>query len=497
MEAPGRRFGKELRNSGVEKSPSDREISLHIGKTLPYHADMRLQEKGHQYQRGDDGVMSVSRLVRRMKNILEIEIGDVWVEGEVSNLRKQGSGHFYFSVKDDKAQLACAAFNAERRCAGYEALQDGARVRVLGEVTVYEARGQSQLIVKRVQPAGIGELQARFEELRKKLHTEGLFAEELKKPLPSFPRVIGLITSASGAALQDMVSVLTRRAPWVKAVLFPVAVQGSGAAPGIARAIRMMSEPENHGLPRCDVVVVGRGGGSLEDLWNFNEEEVARAIANCSIPIVSAVGHEIDFTIADFVADLRAPTPSAAAELIVPDERELRNKLQRLRDGLQRPVHAKIRSAQELIRFARRGVLAHDSQRVLREPILRADEVAATMKRLMVERLSARQQRISDRRSTWRSRHPRLVLDRRVEGLRQFRLRYAQQANHCLQGASQRMERLRQMVRTLGPESAFERGFSITMSKSGVLVTDPDQVENGDQLVTRVAGGTIESEVLK
>ena len=497
MEAPGRQFGKELKSSRGRKSLSDREFSLHIGKTMPYHVDMRLQERGHQYQRGDDGVMSVSRLVRRMKNILEIEIGDVWVEGEVSNLRKQGNGHFYFSVKDDKAQLACAAFNAERRCSGHEALQDGARVRVLGEVTIYEARGQAQLIVKRVQPAGVGELQARFEELKKKLHTEGLFAEELKKPLPGFPRVIGLITSASGAALQDMVSVLTRRAPWVKAVLFPVAVQGSGAAPGIARAIRMMSEPENHGLPRCDVVVVGRGGGSLEDLWNFNEEEVARAIANSSIPIVSAVGHEIDFTIADFVADLRAPTPSAAAELIVPDERELRNKLQRLRDGLQRPVHSKIRSAQELIRFARRGVLAHDSQRVLREPILRADEVAATMRRLVADRISAREQRISDRRTAWKARHPRLVVERRVEGLRQFRLRYSQQARHCLQSAFQRMERLRQLVRTLGPESAFERGFSITMSKSGTLVTDPEQVQNGDQLVTRVAGGTIESEVLK
>ena len=310
----------------------------------------------------------------------------------------------------------------------------------------------------------------------------------MKKPLPGFPQVIGLITSATGAALQDIVSVLTRRAPWVKAVLFPVAVQGSGAAAGIARAIRMMSDPENHGLPRCDVVVVGRGGGSLEDLWNFNEEEVARAIANCSIPIVSAVGHEIDFTIADFVADLRAPTPSAAAELIVPDERELRSKLQRLRGGLQRPVHAKIRSAQELIRFARRGVLAHDSQRVLREPILRADEVAATMRRLVADRISSREQRISDRRTAWKARHPRLVVERRVEGLRQFRLRYSQQARHCLQSAFQRMERLRQLVRTLGPESAFERGFSITMSKSGTLVTDPEQVDNGDQLVTRVAG---------
>ena len=176
---------------------------------------MRMQEQGKQYRRGDDGAMSVSGLVRRMKNTLEIEIGDVWVEGEVSNLRKQGSGHYYFSVKDEKAQLSCAAFSAERRCSGYEALQDGVKVRVLGEVTVYEARGQAQLIVKRVEPAGLGELQARFEALKKKLDGEGLFAEERKSTLPVFPRVIGLVTSASGAALQDMMSVLNRRAPWV------------------------------------------------------------------------------------------------------------------------------------------------------------------------------------------------------------------------------------------------------------------------------------------
>lgn len=458
---------------------------------------MRIQERGHQYQRGDDGVMSVSRLVRRMKNILEIEIGDVWVEGEVSNLRKQGSGHFYFSVKDDKAQLACAAFNAERRCSGHGALRDGARVRLLGEVTVYEARGQAQLIVKRVQSAGIGELQARFEELKKKLNGEGLFAEERKKPLPGFPRVIGLITSASGAALQDMVSVLNRRAPWVQVVLFPVAVQGRGASAGIARAISMLSAPEDHELPRCDVIVVGRGGGSLEDLWNFNEEEVARAIADCSIPVVSAVGHEIDFTIADFVADVRAPTPSAAAELIVPDARELRSKMRRLGESLRRPVHAKIRSAQELVRFARRGVLAHDSHRVLREPILRADEASATIKRLVADRLLECQQGIAERRSAWKSRHPNLVLERRVERLDLFRIRFAQQASHCLEGLSQRLERVREMVRTLGPESAFERGFSITMTKKGALVTEPEQVETGDRLMTRVAGGTIESEVME
>ena len=258
-----------------------------------------------QYRRDDDGALPVGKLVRRMKNVLEIEIGEVWVEGEVSNLRKQASGHYYFSLKDDQAQLGCAMFGARRR-EGHEALEDGAKVRVFGEVTIYEARGQAQLVVKKVKAAGLGDLQARFEALKRKLQEEGLFETEHKKSLPGFPTTIGLVTSPTGAALQDMMNVLSRRAPWVTAVLYPVQVQGAGAEQGIARAIRELGDPESSGLPRCDVIITGRGGGSLEDLWNFNEEVVARAIYECSIPIVCGVGHEIDFTIADFVADVRA-----------------------------------------------------------------------------------------------------------------------------------------------------------------------------------------------
>ncbi len=458
---------------------------------------MRMREQGKQYQRGDDGTMSVSRLVRRMKNVLEIEIGDVWVEGEVSNLRRQASGHYYFSLKDEQAQLGCAAFSAKRRCPGYEALQDGAKVRVFGEVTVYEARGQSQLIVKKVVPAGLGDLQARFEALKKRLNEEGLFDTELKKPLPAFPEVIGLVTSGSGAALQDMMNVLSRRAPWVKAVLFPVAVQGEGAERGISRAIGMLGEPEKHGLPRCDVIITGRGGGAMEDLWNFNEEDVARAIAGCPIPVVSAVGHEIDFTIADFVADLRAPTPSAAAELVVPDAGELRARLQRLRDGLHRPVREKLRAARDLIRLARRGALAHDAERVLREPALRMDEAGTVLKRAVDDYLNRIALCLSERRSSWKARHPRLVVEQRVERLRQFQTLYGQLAKHRLQGMEQRLERARRLLRTLGPESAFERGFSITLTAGGDLVTAPEQVNPGDRLTTRVAGGRIETEVVR
>jgi exodeoxyribonuclease VII large subunit len=458
---------------------------------------MRVGEQGMQYQRGDDGAMSVTKLVRRMKNILEIEIGDVWVEGEVSNLRKQASGHYYFSLKDSQAQMGCAAFSVKRRCPGYEALQDGAKVRVFGEVTVYEARGQAQLIVKKVKPAGQGDLQARFEALKRKLHEEGIFEASHKKELPAFPQTIGLVTSPTGAALQDMMNVLSRRAPWVKAVLYPVAVQGQGAERGIARAIQELGEPEKHGLPRCDVIITGRGGGSLEDLWNFNEEIVARAIFSCSIPIVAAVGHEIDFTIADFSADVRAPTPSAAAELVVPDAAELRQRLQSLRDGLRRPVSEKLRRARDLIQLAKRGVLARDVEKVLRDPVLRLDEVRSAMSRALKERLRELEIRVIDRRSAWRARHPQIVVQQRQNGLQQFKARYSLLVNHQLERSAQRLERARGLLMTLGPESAFKRGFSITLTAEGKLVTDPKQVKAGDRLTTRVVGGTIESEVRK
>jgi exodeoxyribonuclease VII large subunit len=317
---------------------------------------------------GDREALSVSRLLRRMRNLLEIEIGEVWVEGEVSNLRKQGSGHWYFSLKDESGQLACAMFGARRR-SGSEVLEDGAKVRVFGEVTVYEARGAAQLVVKEAEAAGAGALQAQFEALKRKLDAEGLFAPERKKALPDFARTIAIVTSGSSAALQDMLNVLSRRAPWVTVNLYDVPVQGKGAEAGIARAIRRVSAWEDEGLTRPDVLIVGRGGGSLEDLWNFNEEVVARAIADCAIPVVSAVGHEIDFTIADFAADLRAPTPSAAAELVVPDQVELRQRLDAVGNRLQRRLGEAIRQREETLRYARKTVVSQPPEGVLREPI--------------------------------------------------------------------------------------------------------------------------------
>ena len=308
--------------------------------------------------------ISVTRLVRRMRNLLEIELGEVWVEGEISNIRKQSSGHQYFTLKDDGGQVPCVLFRGNGSKLKFD-LADGMKVLVFGEASLYEARGQVQLIIRNVEQQGQGDLQKRFEELKARLAAEGLFDQEKKRKLPVFPRAIGLITSGTGAALQDMLNVLQRRAPWIEPVLYPVQVQGRGAEKGIARAIERWSRRED--LPEVDVIIVGRGGGSIEDLWNFNEEVVARAIIECPIPVISAVGHEIDFTIADFVADMRAPTPSAAVELAVPDGADVKHRLKVYQQVLDRCVEQKIERSSLLLDKCRQAILAKSPDAYLRD----------------------------------------------------------------------------------------------------------------------------------
>ncbi len=279
-------------------------------------------------------VLSVAELTRSIRNLLEAQFGTVWVQGEISNYKKHPSGHQYFTLKDQRAAIACVIFRNTLPPFPIP-LTDGMQVQVYGNVTVFEARGQYQLSVQILQSRGLGLLQAKFEALKRKLEAEGLFDVARKRPLPKFPRRIGIVTSPSGAAIQDMLNILRRRAPGVQVLINPVRVQGSGASLEIATAIRELSAPNESWKP-LDVLVVARGGGSIEDLWEFNEEIVARAIIHSAIPVVSAVGHEVDFTIADFVADLRAPTPSAAAELIVPDVRDLERRTRELQNSLEK-----------------------------------------------------------------------------------------------------------------------------------------------------------------
>lgn len=438
--------------------------------------------------------LSVTQLLRRMKNLLEIQLGNVWVEGEVSNLRRQPSGHWYFTLKDEDAQISCVMFGAKRR-EGSHALADGARVKVFAEASVYEARGQLQIIILRAEAAGHGDLQRRFEELKQKLAAEGLFDPQRKQPIPRYPRTIGLVTSPNGAALQDILNVLRRRAPWVQPILFPVRVQGKGAELEIARAIHQLGNPETHGHPRCDLLIVGRGGGSLEDLWNFNEEAVARAIAACPIPIISAVGHEIDFTIADFAADLRAPTPSAAAELAVSDGGELFDRLARLSQRITAPVRQRIQSTETELLGLRRGLAINAIDSLLREWWMRVDMNRDSLTTTTRHHWKELHHRLTRLHAAHRAHHPARVLDRRNEALLALRHRLQKAVSTSLARHTEYSRRLHSMMRTLGPESAFQRGFSITTDAAGNIIRSIHSLHSGTPLVTRLADGTAHSTV--
>lgn len=373
---------------------------------------------------------------------------------------------------------------------------DGARVRVLAEASVYEARGQLQIIVTRVEAAGVGDLQRRFEELKRKLQAEGLFDAERKRKIPDYPRCIGLVTSGASAALQDILNVLGRRAPWVQPVLFPVRVQGKGAERDIAEAIRQLGEPERFGHPRCDVLIVGRGGGSLEDLWNFNEEVVARAIAACPIPVISAVGHEIDFTIADFVADVRAPTPSAAAELAVADGAELQAALGQLRRRLTLPVRERLERAEAELSGLRRGVSRRGVESLLREWEMRVDGAREEMATAVDGSIAGRERALEQARAAHRAQHPARVLERREEFSQVLARRLEMAAAASMRNGADRLARLEGMVRALGPESAFQRGFSITLDGHGRIIRSVTALRPGDTLVTKLVDGSVTSEVV-
>lgn len=417
--------------------------------------------------------LSVTQLVRKMKRAIESEVGRVWIEGEVSNLKKQGSGHWYFSLKDDGSQIQCAMFGARNK-EGSEALEDGAKVRVFADATIYLARGQLQVIVERAERSGQGDLQARFEALKRKLHAEGLFDASRKKALPAFPRTIGIVTSPTGAAIQDILNILTRRAPWVQPVLFPVRVQGKGVEREIASAMEKLNSPEKFGYPRCDLIIVGRGGGSLEDLWCFNEEIVVRAIATSKIPVISAVGHEIDFTIADFAADLRAPTPSAAAELAVPDAAELRSTLSGLRNRMGRAL-----------------------RNLLREPTQRLDSLRSELTQAAAAGVMLRDQSLREIRLRHGALHPIRVVERRLEKLAALGKDLSNLTAQQVNNRSEQLKRMENMIRTLGPESAFRRGFSITMNEDGGILRSAKSAKSGKTIRTRLIDGELISVVKK
>ncbi len=441
-------------------------------------------------------VLTVSALTRSIRSLLEAEIGTVWVEGEISNHRLQSSGHQYFTLKDQGAQLSCVLF----RSAGVKLpapLRDGAQVQAFGEITVYEARGSYQMIVRIVQPKGLGSLQQRFEALKQKLADEGLFENEWKKPIPRFPRCVALVTSPTGAAIRDMVNVLTRRAPWLRVMIFPVRVQGQGAELEIARAIELLNRADEIGLPVPDTIVVGRGGGSLEDLWNFNEEIVARAIFASQIPIISAVGHEIDFTISDFVADLRAPTPSAAAELLAPDIAELRRHLDALGKTMDFRVASTLEHHERVLDLTAKGALRSEPARLLREAEQSLDDLEVRFRSGWQDYWRHLEDHVAARQLVIERNHPVHCLNRCSHELEIATHRLSTLVSQRMQQEGERVRSMEKLLASLGPEGVLARGFSLTTDESGKAITDAAKLKAGDLLITRLAKGSVSSVVKK
>ncbi len=439
-------------------------------------------------------VYSVSELTGVVRRLLEQHIGQVWVAGEIGNLREQASGHIYFSLKDAASQLQCVCFRNEARATRH-LLVEGQKVLLQGDLTVYEARGQYQLIVRAVEAQGIGALQLAFEKLKQRLQAEGLFAPERKRPIPRFPQRLGVVSSPTGAALQDVIHVVHRRHPGLEMVLAPCRVQGQGAAEEIAAAIQLLNDWAASG-EALEVILVTRGGGSLEDLWAFNEEVVARAIFHSKVPVVSAVGHEIDFTISDFVADLRAATPSAAAELITEGFFASREGVAGLVDRLLGLARRHLETATEDRQQLCQRLARLHPRRQLQEQAQRLDDALETL-------LRGTRRGWQGRLADWQTLAHRLVrarpsqvLQGRQHKLAEARRRLLESVHQNLQVRHQAQARAELRLNLLSPVNVLERGYSITTdAASGQVIRQPGQVQAGQMINTRLRTGAFRSQV--
>lgn len=436
--------------------------------------------------------ISVSELNRQAKTLLEDGIARIWIEGEISNLSRPASGHVYFSLKDDAAQLRCAWFRGRQRGPSIN-IKNGDQMLAFGKVSIYEARGEYQLIVEQLEAAGEGELRRQFEALKKKLAAEGLFADERKAELPALPARIGIVTSPTGAAVRDIVTVLGRRFPSIPVIVYPTAVQGEFAPPQIVAAIEMAIQRDE-----CDVLIVSRGGGSLEDLWSFNDEQVARAIAECPIPLVSAVGHEVDFTIADFVADLRAPTPSGAAELVVPDQAEWLRHLAatsaRIAALGQRYIEDRFQAIDWLGKRLRQSSPAATVARQ-RDWLKNLQQV---MMAAIRHDLTNRQIAIGNARTRLLQNSPRLRVQQELNRHDSLGRRLRSAGTHAIERPSVRLRVAARALDSVSPLATLDRGYAIvTDRKSGKVLTDATGVTVGSEISARLSSGQLEATVTK
>jgi exodeoxyribonuclease VII large subunit len=441
---------------------------------------------------GDKKIFTVSEVNRKARMALEGGLGELWVEGELSRVTLHGSGHWYFTLKDAEAAVPCAMFSRDNERVRFKPVE-GQQVRMLVRPSLFEASGRYQLLAAILEKVGRGDLQAQFEALKAKLAAEGLFDPARKRPLPRLPQRIGVVTSPTGAAIRDMLNVLLRRFPNLEVLLAPVNVQGEGCAKSIAAAIGYFNRAD---APPVDLLLVGRGGGSMEDLWGFNEEVVARAIAASKVPVISAVGHEIDFTIADFVADLRAPTPSAAAELAVPVKAELEHQLLQLERRLQQGLVAKEQQLRSRLNRVAHSYVFKEPEALVKQYFF----MVTRCRERLVELLKSGSK--DERRKVERLEVQLVYL--LESGLRQGQQRVDElgmRMQHRIERETsehrQRLDRLKGQLRILNPLAVLGRGYSLTRLSDGGVVRSVHELRAGDRLITQLSDGQVESAVMK
>jgi len=434
-------------------------------------------------QEGPRHIFSVSELNAATREMLENNFPAIWLEGEISNLTQAGSGHIYLTLKDDSAQIRAAMFKGRNRSLRFRP-ENGLQVLVKGRISLYAARGDYQLIINQMEEAGLGALQRAFEQLKARLAAEGLFDDSRKQAMPSHPAQVGVVTSPTGAAIHDILSVFKRRFPAIPIILYPTAVQGKDAPGQIVSAIEAANRRQE-----CDVLIVARGGGSIEDLWSFNDEQVARAIVNSNIPVVSAVGHQTDFTISDFVADHRAPTPTAAAELLTPDQHELNRTFNNYRDRLITHIDKALQSgSHSLERLTKR--LRHPGKK-LEEQGQRLDELESRM-------INAIGQTLKLRRGMLREHHARFTTNTPTHQIKQYRIaiealdkRLCQTIKMALDSRKKQIIHLAQCLDTVSPLATLGRGYAIIKDNQGQVIHNASHVSKDDIITARLHKGSL------
>ena len=444
------------------------------------------------FKKDEQSVISVSELNKKAKSLLEKGIPKLWIEGEISNLAKPASGHMYFSLKDEMSQIRCAWFK-QRQLQNTLNIANGSKMLALGKIGLYEPRGEYQFIVEKMEIAGEGDLKRKYEDLKKKLSAEGIFSEENKSELPNLPKKIGIITSPSGAAVQDILTVLNRRFPIIPIIIFPVAVQGQQAAPQIQNALEKANFRAD-----CDLLILARGGGSLEDLWAFNEEIVARAIFDSEIPIISAIGHETDITISDFTADLRAPTPSGAAELAVPDQYDWIKSIDNISEKINTIIAQQINSKSQLSDWINKRLSQSSPKMTVKRQIEKSNNLQKILSSSILQNLSKQDKNIHQLKSNLNEVSPRLKIHTQFSRIKELNQKIISCSNHLLEGLNNRIKLASKTLNSVSPLRTLDRGYAIARdAKTKNVIMSADNIEIENDIEVKLAKGEIKVTVIE